>query len=338
LSDPTITTIATLGSHSALQILRGAKDEGFRTMVICTPDRTRFYERFKFIDVIETIPSYGDFASAEHLLKDQQAILIPHGSFVAYLGKERNKALTTPYFGNKAVLDWEEDRQKQRQWMEAAKINQPRHFDSVEDVDYPVIVKSFGAAGGKGYFYAKDRADYEAKIKTLGDNNFIIQEYVIGVTLYLHYFQSPLTGEIEITSIDRRYETNVDSLGRIPLVNQEELIIEPSFVVVGNSPLAIRESMLAESFYMGERVVAASKRLMGEPGLFGPFCLETVITPDQQIYVIEISGRIVAGTNLYIHGSPYSWLNYDEPMSTGRRVAREIKHAQEAGKLSAILG
>jgi 5-formaminoimidazole-4-carboxamide-1-(beta)-D-ribofuranosyl 5'-monophosphate synthetase len=28
-------TIATLGSHSALQILKGAKDEGFKTLVFC---------------------------------------------------------------------------------------------------------------------------------------------------------------------------------------------------------------------------------------------------------------------------------------------------------------
>jgi len=51
-------------------------------------------------------------------------------------------------------------------------------------------------------------------------------------------------------------------------------------------------------------------------GLFGSFCLETVISPDQKFFVIEISCRIVAGTNLFINGSPYSWLHYNEPMST----------------------
>ena len=338
MSEPAITTIATLGSHSALQILRGAKDEGFRTMTVNTPDRTEFYNRFKFIDEVYEIPSYKEFDQAEAELQKQSAILIPHGSFVAYLGKDRNKKLNTPYFGNKSVLDWEEDRMLQKQWMEAADINQPKHFETVDDVAYPVIVKSFGAAGGKGYFYAKNREEFESRVKTMGDNSYIIQEYVIGVTLYLHYFQSPLTGELEVMSIDRRYETNVDSLGRIPLANQQGLEIDPSFVVVGNQPLAIRESMLSEAFYMGQRVVEASKKLMGGQGLFGPFCLETVITPDQQIYVIEISGRLVAGTNLFTHGSPYSWLNYDEPMSTGRRVAREIKHAVEQKQLDKILG
>ncbi|HCL81025.1 MAG TPA: 5-formaminoimidazole-4-carboxamide-1-(beta)-D-ribofuranosyl 5'-monophosphate synthetase, partial [Nitrospiraceae bacterium] len=59
----------------------------------------------------------------------------------------------------------------------------------------------------------------------------------------------------------------------------------------------------------------------------------TVITPDQQIYVIELSARIVAGTNLFIDGSPYSYLKYSEPMSTGRRIAREIKNALAEGRL-----
>ena len=72
---------------------------------------------------------------------------------------------------------------------------------------------------------------------------------------------------------------------------------------------------------MGEKVVEASKKFDGI-GLFGPFCLEMIITPDLEFYVFEISARIVAGTNPYINGSPYTDLRYDVPMSTGRRIAR----------------
>ncbi|MBN2518340.1 MAG: DUF1246 domain-containing protein, partial [Candidatus Altiarchaeota archaeon] len=32
-------TIGTLGSHSALDICRGAKDEGFKTLVVCEKGR-----------------------------------------------------------------------------------------------------------------------------------------------------------------------------------------------------------------------------------------------------------------------------------------------------------
>jgi len=55
------------------------------------------------------------------------------------------------------------------------------------------------------------------------------------------------------------------------------------------------------------------------------------------IKVFEFSGRIVAGTNLYLNGSPYSYLYWNEPMSTGRRIAREVKLAVERGELNKIV-
>src|SRR5882724_443107 len=329
--------IATLGSHSALQILKGAKDEGFQTLIIITAEREKFYRTFPFIDEFILLNSFGDFPSIEKQLIKKNVILVPHGSFVAYLGAEKNRTMKVMYYGNKKVLDWEEDRLKQRAWMQKANINMPKQFKTIGDINYPVIVKSYGAAGGRGYFYAKDKKDYKSKIKQMGSNQFIIQEYVIGVPLYVHYFYSLLTRKLEIMSIDRRYETNVDSLGRIPLAGQEGLEINPSYVVVGNSPLVLREAMLVEAYEMGMRVIEASQKLMNGRGLFGAFCLETVVSPEQQFFIIEISCRIVAGTNLFTHGSAYSWLYYNEPMSTGRRIAREIKEAIEQNKLKIIL-
>jgi 5-formaminoimidazole-4-carboxamide-1-(beta)-D-ribofuranosyl 5'-monophosphate synthetase len=329
--------IATLGSHSALQILKGAKDEGFKTLLITTPSRTAFYKTFPFIDEFIEIPSFADFPTIEKQLLKKNTILIPHGSFVAYLGFEKNKTMKVHYYGNKHVLDWEENRMKQREWLEHARINVPKQFKNIDDVHYPVIVKSYGAAGGKGYFYAKDKKEYTKRITRMGSKQFVIQEYVIGVPLYVHYFYSPITKKLEIMSIDRRYETNVDSLGRIPLAGQKGLTIDPSYVVVGNAPLVLREAMLVDAYEMGIRVIESSKKLIDQRGLFGSFCLETVISPNQQFSVIEISCRIVAGTNLFTHGSAYSWLYYNEPMSTGRRIARELKEAIEQNKLHLLL-
>jgi 5-formaminoimidazole-4-carboxamide-1-(beta)-D-ribofuranosyl 5'-monophosphate synthetase len=241
------------------------------------------------------------------------------------------------YYGNKEVLSWEEDRKMQRDWLTKAHVNVPRQFNSSEEIDYPIIAKSYGAQGGRGYFYARDREDYENKVGNFKGRPFVVQEYVIGVPLYIHFFYSPFDDKLEIMSMDRRYESNVDALGRIPLLGQQGLAIEPSYVVVGNSELVLREGMLAESYDMARRVIDTSKKIIDKRGLFGPFCLETIITPDQKFYVMEISCRIVAGTNLFINGSPYSWLYYNEPMSTGRRIAREIKTAIEENKLLSIL-
>ena len=328
--------IATLGSHSALQILKGARDEGFGTICVATSDRVSLYKRFKFIDKIYEISSFADFTKIEEKLIREKAIIIPHGSFVAYLGVEKNKKMKVPYFGNKKVLDWESDRIKQRNWMQGASVPVPKRFKKGDRIDRPVIVKSYGASGGHGYFFAKNQKEFNARIKNFKARDFIVQEYVIGVPLYIHYFYSPLTKTLEILSIDKRYETNVDSLGRIPSQNQQGLGIEPSFVVVGNSPLALRESLLAEAFEMGERVVATAQKLM-DGGIWGPFCLETIITPEQKFSIVEISCRIVAGTNLFINGSPYASLYWDKQVSTGRRIAMEIKEAIKTNQLKKIL-
>ncbi len=329
--------IGTLGSHTALQILKGAKDEGFRTLLVTLPRHKAFYRTFPFIDEIITIPNFSNFPEVEQELIKKNVILIPHGSYVAYLGFEKNKNMKVSYYGNKDVLDWEEDRAKQRQWLLAAGITMPRQFELNEEIVYPVIVKSHGAAGGGGYFLAKDKIDLEKKIKIFGPKKYVIQEYKIGVPLYVHYFYSPLTDKLEIMSMDRRYETNVDAIGRVPCAMQKNIELEPSFVVVGNSELVLREGMLSTAYDMGRRVVETSKKLIGKRGIFGPFCLETIITPDMKFSIIEISCRIVAGTNLFINGSAYSWLYYNEHMSTGRRIAREIKNAIRDNKLELLL-
>ena len=329
-------TIATLGSHSALQILKGAKDEGFSTLLVSLKSKSDFYRRFSFIDTIVSVNTFSEFPSVEQQLRKYHCILIPHGSFVAYLGKEGNKSLKIPYFGNKKVLDWEEDRRLQHEWLIESKIKVPVEYPE-KDARFPVIVKSFGAAGGAGYFFAANRKDFNKRIGSMKKGRYVVQQYVVGVTCYMHYFYSPITDSIELMSIDRRYETNADGLGRIPMVHQSEMPIDPSYVVVGNSPLVLRESLLPEAYAMGERVVAASKKLISPMGLIGPFCLETIITPDQKFYAMEISCRIVAGTNLFVEGSPYSWLTYNEPMSTGRRIAREIKIAIKKNALDTLL-
>ena len=70
-----------------------------------------------------------------------------------------------------------------------------------------------------------------------GEKDYVIQEYVLGVHFYIHYFYSSLTGEIELLGFDKRYESNVDSLGRISARDQIALPkIDPSYVIVGNIP------------------------------------------------------------------------------------------------------
>ncbi len=328
--------IATLGSHSALQIAKGARDEGLHNLIVTIPKSTALYARYPCVNDVLEIESYGAFPSIEKKLRATNAIIVPHGSFVAYLGLKQHKEMNVAYFGNKNVLDWEFDRRKQRKWMEEASIVVPKLFSRNEGIDRPVIIKTFGAAGGSGYMLAKNNTDLKKYIKKMAGKQYILQEYIIGVPMYVHYFYSVMDKRLEILSIDRRYESNADGIGRLPIQHQTGLL-EPSYTVVGNSPLSVRESLLPELYAMGERVITASKNLISPQGLFGPFCLEMIIDERQHMYTIEISARIVAGTNLFINGSPYADLFFDVPMSTGRRIAREISVAYKRKQLHKIL-
>lgn len=331
--------IATIGSHSALQILKGAKDEGFSTIAVCLKGREKPYKLFKVADEILTINSYNDLMGIQNALIKKNAIFIPHASLITYLGIDNVEKFTVPYFGNKKILRFESDRIIEKEWLRKSGLKVPKLFDNPKDIDRAVIVKFHGARGGKGYFLAKNEKDFKEKIKHhKGEKDYVIQEYIVGVPMFIHYFYSPLNDELEVMGFDKRYESNVDSLGRVSARDQIALPkVDPSYVIVGNLPIVVRESFLPRIIEMGENVIKESRKIT-KGGLWGPFCLETIMTPEEEIFVFEISARIVAGTNPYIQGSPYTWLRYDEPMSTGRRIAREIKTAVEKKQLGKILG
>ena len=63
----------------------------------------------------------------------------------------------------------------------------------------------------------------------------------------------------------------------------------------------------------------------------GPFCIEGIYDENAKFTAFEFSARIVAGTNIYMDGSPYYGLLYGESISMGRRIAREIKDADPNG-------
>lgn len=314
--------IGTLASHSALNIISGAKAEGFETELYCTPDRIPFYKSFGLEDSIVEIPSFDSILDLD--LSD--VIIIPHGSFVAYIGSERILKSNLRMFGNKELLRWEEDRQLKSELMKESGLKVPKEFDTMEDVDTPVIVKSDGAAGGVGYFIAANKDEIVSKIDS--SKGYTFQEYVVGTKVFTTYFNSLAKDRVEVFGADIRYETDADANLRFD--------DKPSFVVVGNLPLVLRESTLAQYYEMGVGFIDGFKRKTGQD-LPGPFCIETIIDKNQEIFTFEFSGRIVAGTNVWMPTSPYSFVHFGEDMWMGKRIAREIRDLQKAGRLDDAL-
>ena len=339
-----MTAIATLGSHCALQVLKGAKDEGLKTMLVCEKKRERLYRRFSFIDELILVDSFVEVLdqNCQNKLEQNNAILIPHGTLIAQMSSEQIESIKTPIFGNKWILRWESDREMKEKLMREAKLPVPTPVPSPSEIDKPVIVKRQGAAGGKGYFMAASEEDYNKKRNELISNGIIskdetlyIQEYAAGVLAYLQFFYSPLKNELEFFGVDQRHESDIEGLARIPSDLQLKSNKVPSFNVIGNSPLVLRESLLDEVYTMGENFVEAAKRVV-EPGMNGPFCIEGVYDENAKFTSFEFSARIVAGTNIYMDGSPYYSLLFNEPMSMGKRIAREVKEAQKSTQLDKI--
>ncbi|OGS49595.1 MAG: 5-formaminoimidazole-4-carboxamide-1-(beta)-D-ribofuranosyl 5'-monophosphate synthetase [Euryarchaeota archaeon RBG_16_68_12] len=336
-------TIATVCSHSSLQIFHGARLEGFKTLGIAVGKRPKFYDAFPLAkpDEFLVVDSYKDIPDRADDLIARNVITVPHGSFVEYLGADKFARMAVPTFGNREVLKWETDREKQREWLTSAGVDMPRKVEKPGDIDRPVFVKYHGAKGGKGAFIAKNEEEFRASIRP--GMKYTIQEYIVGTRYYVHYFYSPIVdggyklskGSLEMLGIDRRDEANIDEMYKLGAQERlRELDIYPTFVVTGNMPVVLRESLLPAALEMGERVVERSLELFG--GMIGPFCLETIVQDDLRFKVFEISSRIVAGTNLFVTGSPYSEL-MEPAMSTGRRIAREITLARKAGRLMDVV-
>jgi 5-formaminoimidazole-4-carboxamide-1-(beta)-D-ribofuranosyl 5'-monophosphate synthetase len=346
--DPKNLAIGTLGSHSALNIFKGAKEEGFRTVCLCKKDDVIMYKKFPLADEIIIVKSFAELLSEklQAKLRELNTVLVPHGSFTAYLSTEElTNDLYVPMFGNRQLLHWEASRTKQEKWLRDAGLRLPKTFKTPEDIRGLAIAKLPGAKGGRGYFLVSSVESFEKKVNDMMKRRLLtkedvdrihLQEYVLGVNVYPHYFASIIKDDVEFLGVDRRYESAVDAIGRIPASEQLEIGINPTYTIVGNIPITLRESLLPELINMGDNVMKKAKEL-APPGIIGPFCLETVITDDLKIYTFEISARIVAGTNVGIGTSPYAYLKYGKDMYTGRRIAMEIREAREKDRLNEIL-
>ena len=115
--------IGTLGSHSALNIFKGAKEEGFRTVCICKEKDAIMYKKFPLVDEMIFVKDFSELLSEtlQEKLRRLNVVLIPHGSFTAYLSTEQlTSSLYVPMFGNRELLHWEANRKEQEEWLRKA--------------------------------------------------------------------------------------------------------------------------------------------------------------------------------------------------------------------------
>ena len=91
-------TIGVLGSHSALDVCRGAKDIGFKTLVICEKGRDKTYSKYYktaqnfgkttgVVDEVLILDKFSDILNPEiaEKMRAKNVIFIPHRSFEVYV-------------------------------------------------------------------------------------------------------------------------------------------------------------------------------------------------------------------------------------------------------------
>ncbi len=355
-------SVATIGSHSALDISEGAKAEGLKSIVLCQKGRETTYEKYYkarkrgkgkvgVIDEIILLEKFRDMAKKEVVarLAKENAVFIPNRSFSVYVGYDAiENDFLVPIFGSRMMLRAEERDAKKNQYhlLEKAGIRIPRKFKTPGDIDRVAIIKAPEASRSyeRAFFFASSPREYEEKAKEMlgrgvvtkeGLGKAVIEEYVVGAQYNFNFFYSPVYGELELLGVDTRRQTNLDGILRLPAKEQLEALkhIEMKTIEVGHIACTLRESLLEKVFEIGEKFVESCREAY-PPGIMGPFALQGTIIPEKngEVPVIfDVSLRVPGSPGTRF--TPYTEYLYGKSMSVGRRIALELKAAKEAGIL-----
>jgi 5-formaminoimidazole-4-carboxamide-1-(beta)-D-ribofuranosyl 5'-monophosphate synthetase len=344
--------LAVLGSHSALEIMDGAKDEGLRTVCVCQKGRELPYLRFKRLaDEIILVDKFSNlvFKENQDKLRENNAIMVPHRAFTAYLGYDSiEKELLLPILGNRNLFRAEERNYEKNQYflLEQAQIAHPKIYKNYSDINGLAIVKIQEASRKleRAFFVVSSVQDYleksqnkiKEKVITNEDlESSVIEEFVVGTYFNFNFFSSPLTPETEFLGIERRLQTNLNDLNAIPARQQLEFDIEVRHIEIGHTPASIRESMLEKIFELGDKF-SETVRKEYPPGIIGPFSLQSIVTPELEIVVYDVSLR-VPGNPILATTSPYTKYSYGQTFGIGRRIAMEVNKGLSENKLFTIV-
>ncbi len=360
--------VATIGSHSALDICSGAKKYGLGTIAICTPGREQTYAKHYrtrqkngrqvgCVDHTIMLESFKQLAEEKtiSLLREKNALFIPHKTLSAHLSQAQVESMAVPFFGNRFLLAAEEragTSKDQSYLFKKAGIPIPEKFSSPTQIDRLAIVKATDETRGyyeRAFFICSTPEEYGQKsgellakgiVSQAGLQKAVVEEFVVGAQVNFNFFHSPLDGETELLGTDFRRQTNLDGLLRIPARQQLELQetgFRDTTVEVGHVASTVRESLLEQSFDAAEKFVKVCAQEYS-PGIIGPFALQGAIVQKngrEQFVVFDASLRSPGSPGTRF--TPYSHYLYGEGISTGERIAQEIVRATKEGTLEKIV-
>ena len=359
-------------SHSALDICDGAIEEGFPTVAYCKEGREKTYAKYfrsernasgrvrrGMVDKAIVMPSFDGVLdpAMQQRMRDRNVVYIPNRSFTSYCSIDAiENDFHVPMFGSRNMLRMEERTEDQDYYwiLDKAGLPYPEKIDDPQDIDCLVIVKLHHAQKKleRGFFTCASYEEYVEKSQTLLKEGIIDQEsldgarierYVIGPVFNLNFFHSPLADRdesLELLGVDWRFESSLDGHVRLPAPQQMTMPAHqqiPEMTVVGHNTATIRESLLETAFELGEKFIDAAQEHY-DPGVIGPFCLQTCIDKDMNYAIYDVAPRLGGGTNVHVNvGHPYGNALWRKPMSSGRRIAMELRRAAEQDRLLEVL-
>jgi len=354
--------IAALGGHSALDVCRGAKKLGFKTVVVCQKGRDKTYSKYYksrdgkgCVDEIIIVDKFKDVAQPkiQEQLRKLNAIFIHNRYFWVYFDdyKDVEEKFEVPIFGTRDMVRLEERDQPKNQYylLKKSGIRIPKLFDNPKKIDTLVIVKVNEAARSyeRAFFFCNNYGEYKKKTdEMLKDKTItkealkkaVIEEYIVGAQVNFNYFYSSLTGELELMGTDTRRQTNLDGILRLPADTQLEVLkyLKPKIIETGHISVTTKESIIEKIFKMGEQFVATCKK-EHPTGIIGPFALQGSVASfdgKEDIVIFDVSFRIPGSPGTMF--TPHTGYLYGESISYGERIAMEIQEAIDKDELDKI--
>lgn len=351
--DPKEVKIGVLGSHSALEMGHGAKQEGFEVVVVCQKGREKTYTKHyrNLFDYVLLLDKFVDIIEEENQAKLRRlnTIFVPNRSFSVYTGYDNiEQKFFVPLLGNRFMLRSEERNVPRNQYylIKKAGLNLPKIFSSPEEIDRLAIVKVPEKTRSieRAFFYASSPEEFKKRAETRISKGIIdrkdleeatIEEYIVGAKFNANYFWSPITDEIDLLGFDRRIQTSLDGVLDLPADEQLEAKISTQNVEIGHMGATMRESQLEKILAAGEKFVETCKKEY-PPGIIGLFALQGAMNKNLEFYIFDVSPRI-PGCPCVEPTSPYMKYKYGMAVGPGRRVAMEIRHAVAKNKLEMIV-
>jgi 5-formaminoimidazole-4-carboxamide-1-(beta)-D-ribofuranosyl 5'-monophosphate synthetase len=356
-------TIGVLGGHSGLDVCRGAKKLGFKTLAVCQKGREKTYTKYYkshddyrgCVDETIVLDKFSDITKTyiQETLRKKNTIFIHNRYFWVYFDfRDIENNFLVPIYGTRGLVKLEERDIPKNQYylLEKAGIRFPKLFSNPKDIDKLVIVKVNEALRGyeRAFFYAISFEDYKKKSENMLKKKIItkeslekavIEEYIVGAQINFNYFYSVMDKELELMGTDIRRQTNLDGIIRLPADEQLEILkyLKPKMIETGHIAATTKESIIEKIFEIGEKFVKTTQKEV-PPGIIGPFALQGAISADkgkEEMIVFDISMRI-PGSPL-TRFTPHTGYLYGDSISYGERIAMEIKKAVKLDRLEEIL-